>query len=930
MSMVNGFQVGSDVLKYNYEALENYNTPNYSSSSTYNVGDYVMYLGKLYKCITDIGTAEDWNSSKWELSVLSDDVRSLSEDIEKLVNDFTDEYDSSSGTYDVGDVVIYDKVLKRCIYKISTPENWNSSHWTTINIYDLIKQIYSNLAEEYDSTKTYSINEYVIYSGQLYRCVSSITVPEEWHSNKWNTIDLSSVLYNNVNTLTRNISLALYNAKGNMFHDFLDYKTVAGSGNNIHLTWIKNPWDTASISWSGLGTATFVWLYEGSVPDCMDYNVWYKIYFQAQFGRVQFVTQLNGTDTVHTTNDINFKVQSGDTIKIGFKIPSGSSSDSVSLGMQYNYSVLTSENKLKAYISSPYDSTATYSIGDYAFYRNVLYKCVTTISTPEAFNASHWEETTIGDELVEFNDNVVRVTGTQPSSPYNHIWVNPSNNEVEIPTMDEFDELKSAIDQAEKVVQRFVPCEYFIKQSAIRLLTDGTVSGTGLSSHVGIYHVEPGQHIKLKLNTVANSAVYQFQSVQSLITSDTTKIVGDTIATATDDIVTVPSGANALCVCQMNDSVYTVDFCIDSTTKTDVTVLVGGTGLFVTVNRALTYLRSLYRLETVQATIELDSGFRLAEQIVSDAVNDSWISIYSSASYVTVTASAISETTVSVPAHSPYSAVILSAIFTAKNNGVLPKIKALFKVDSANNTTGIALYNGGRAYIADGCGVTYATSGIYLIEHGYANAMGADFSHAVGNCISCFRSSSIIFGGGTATDAGYDGIYVDSNSNAEVSGADFSRAAENGIEVGPACLVQAQLAKADGCKIGCYAYNGGIVSGREFHATNCTVNAIKAQTGARISLPVSTLTGTQGRGIYVQSGSEVNLNGSNFSGATNIGCEVGDGSLLRMVNANARRGENDSTNDIIWGNGSIVIAYGATGGTFRTVNEITAQGLCIK
>ena len=49
MSTVNGFQVGSETLKYNYESLDNYNTPNFSTSSstTYAVGDYVMYNGKI-------------------------------------------------------------------------------------------------------------------------------------------------------------------------------------------------------------------------------------------------------------------------------------------------------------------------------------------------------------------------------------------------------------------------------------------------------------------------------------------------------------------------------------------------------------------------------------------------------------------------------------------------------------------------------------------------------------------------------------------------------------------------------------------------------------------------------------------------------------------------------------------------------------------
>lgn len=79
---VNGFLVDNEVQKYNYESLENYNTPDFSVSSTYQVGDYVMYQGKLYKCTTAITTGGGWDSSKWSLAILSDDVANLRNSVE--------------------------------------------------------------------------------------------------------------------------------------------------------------------------------------------------------------------------------------------------------------------------------------------------------------------------------------------------------------------------------------------------------------------------------------------------------------------------------------------------------------------------------------------------------------------------------------------------------------------------------------------------------------------------------------------------------------------------------------------------------------------------------------------------------------------------------------------------------------------------------
>lgn len=86
MSTVNGFQVGSETLKYNYESLENYNTPEFSTTKTYAVGDYVIYQGKLYKCTTAVTTAGSWNSSNWALAVLSDDVSSLNNALNEIAS----------------------------------------------------------------------------------------------------------------------------------------------------------------------------------------------------------------------------------------------------------------------------------------------------------------------------------------------------------------------------------------------------------------------------------------------------------------------------------------------------------------------------------------------------------------------------------------------------------------------------------------------------------------------------------------------------------------------------------------------------------------------------------------------------------------------------------------------------------------------------
>lgn len=45
--------------------------PAFSKTSTYNVGAYVTYEGRLYKCKTQISTAGAWDATKWDAKDLA-------------------------------------------------------------------------------------------------------------------------------------------------------------------------------------------------------------------------------------------------------------------------------------------------------------------------------------------------------------------------------------------------------------------------------------------------------------------------------------------------------------------------------------------------------------------------------------------------------------------------------------------------------------------------------------------------------------------------------------------------------------------------------------------------------------------------------------------------------------------------------------------
>lgn len=51
--------------------------------------------------------------------------------------------------------------------------------------------------------------------------------------------------------------------------------------------------------------------------------------------------------------------------------------------------------------ASLYSPSATYAVGAYCTYQNVLYKCTTAITTPEAWNPAHWTAVQTMNELID-------------------------------------------------------------------------------------------------------------------------------------------------------------------------------------------------------------------------------------------------------------------------------------------------------------------------------------------------------------------------------------------------------------------------------------------------------------------------------------------------------------------------------------------------
>jgi len=98
---------------------------------------------------------------------------------------------NTSQTYEIGDFVIYEENLYQCITAIDTPAAWDSTKWTRALITDVMEQggggdyANQNIANTYSTASTYAVGDYVIHDGLLYKCVTAVTTPGVWNASYW-------------------------------------------------------------------------------------------------------------------------------------------------------------------------------------------------------------------------------------------------------------------------------------------------------------------------------------------------------------------------------------------------------------------------------------------------------------------------------------------------------------------------------------------------------------------------------------------------------------------------------------------------------------------------------------------------------------------------------------------------------------------------
>lgn len=223
----------------------------------------------------------------------------------------------------------------------------------------------------------------------------------------------------------------------------------------------------------------------------------------------------------------------------------------------------------------------------------------------------------------------------------------------------------------------------------------------------------------------------------------------------------------------------------------NVTLTVGSGGQYTTINAALEYaVKKYYPIFLAggtkpRVTIQLQAGFVMAEQVLVESLDLSWITITGVDAETVINRSALT---------TPHFGISYSA-FGATNGGFLPIIGQLFNMDTsgtAYDRHGISAYSNSRAIVLDGCGVKNAGHfGIYADRSSIINADGVNASGAGTYGIFAARSSTINAYGADASGAGSIGIYAAHGSTISAEGANASGAGSVGIYAAHGSLINA-------------------------------------------------------------------------------------------------------------------------------------------
>ena len=214
------------------EAVTGTGTDTFSTSSTYEVGDVVVYENKLYRCITAIETAGAWDSTKWQEINLRQEQDEQNGKIEQLETDV----DLLASNYDPKEVTI------EGMGAITDTINWYGESVPIGNTEQNTTSISGG--DEYDSPSPEHPQSIHNVSGNVVTDVRSNNL-FDWRNYTYDQTTLATYRFVQIKGLKPLTTYSLYGydeaIKNSVFTNvYLTYKNVFSSVTSAGAIWAKN------------------------------------------------------------------------------------------------------------------------------------------------------------------------------------------------------------------------------------------------------------------------------------------------------------------------------------------------------------------------------------------------------------------------------------------------------------------------------------------------------------------------------------------------------------------------------------------------------------------------------------------------------------------------------------------------------------------
>lgn len=202
----------------------------------------------------------------------------------------------------------------------------------------------------------------------------------------------------------------------------------------------------------------------------------------------------------------------------------------------------------------------------------------------------------------------------------------------------------------------------------------------------------------------------------------------------------------------------------------------------------------------------------------------------------------------------------------------------------------------------------------------------SNLSNCGGHGLDVYTSSIVSANGADVSNSG-SGIGVNCNTNATVDISDGNlKNNEIGVRALLGGVVYASNSDATGNQVGYQASEGGIITGTNMIAESCGIGLDLFWQGEIQAREVKAKNCIE-KGAQVSTGSTLNASMGDFTGAGVNGVHAYRNSDVSIYGAQCRKGEEDSSEDIVCTSGSIIKANAVSGGFNKTTNVVDGNGL---